>query len=139
VNSAAVQNLVYALDQVIHNFGAVAIVGFAVLSLLPSQRRVASEKTVFLALLIAWAIQGASGVIFGIVSLTFYGQLPDIHGIAVAAVSIKAVCVVLGLIVAGAGYSRASKSQIPRQYFSILSIGLGSIALAAAAFLRWFS
>jgi len=140
VSSAVLQNLIYALNQVIHNFGAAAIVGFATYGLVRRTDRILIQRAAFLGLVIGWAAQGISGAIFGITSLSFYGSLPDIHGVAVDALIIKMICVVAGFIVAFIGY-RKSTGEGQRAQFSLLLISfvLGATALSAAAFLRWFS
>ena len=91
-------------------------------------------------LVIAWAVQGVSGAVFGITSLLFYGAFPDIHGVAVVAVSIKMVCVVIGFIVAFIGFRKsAGEEPRPQRPLLLTSFMVGAVALSAAAFLRWFS
>ena len=139
MSSAVFQNLIYALNQVIHNFGAAAVIGFSTYGLLRRADNPAAQRSILLALTIAWAVQGVTGVTFGITSLYFYGKLPDIHGVAIIAVTTKIVCVILGLIVAVAGLRK--RSEIPSNYqiHILISFTLGVVALSAAAFLRWFS
>lgn len=86
-----------------------------------------------------WAVQAASGAAFGIASYAFYGRFPDIHGVAVTALFIKAACAVVGFFLAGIACLKWSRMQ--RHAFSIglLSSMLALVALSAAAFLRWFS
>lgn len=140
MSSAAQQNLVYALIQVFHNFGAAAVLGFATYGVLCRLGKQLVRRSVFLGLAIAWGIQGASGASFGIASFSFYGKLPDIHGIAVMAVSIKMICVAIGFLVALIGYRKSTGPAQHSQYLPlILSFVLGATALSAAAFLRWFS
>jgi hypothetical protein len=140
VSSAALQNLVYALIQVFHNFGAAGVLGFASYGVLRRAGNGLTRRSVFVGLAIAWGIQGASGASFGIASLSFYGKLPDIHGIAVTAVSIKMVCVAIGFFAAFVGYRKSGDLRERTQYLLlILSFVLGATALSAAAFLRWFS
>jgi hypothetical protein len=133
-----VQNLIYALIQVIHNFGAAAIVGMgayeAWLVRGSPGRRVASL------LAIVWALQASSGAFFGIVTYYYDGQLPDIHGVAVDALVIKVICAAAGFALAvsyakwGSGWSAKTS-----RFIWGASFALGAVALSAAAFLRWFS
>ena len=61
MSSAALQNLIYALIQVAHNFGAAAVIGFASYGLMRRVGQELTQRTAFLGLTIAWAVQGASG------------------------------------------------------------------------------
>ncbi len=131
--------LAYALNQVVHNFGAAAVLGLSAYGILQGLNREITQRTVFLILTIVWAVQGASGVMFGIATLSFYGQLPDIHGVAVIALWVKIVCAVLGLVVAFIGFRKSGGPQGPSLFFPIATFGFGATALTAAAFLRWFS
>jgi len=138
MSPAMLQNFIYALIQVVHNFGAVSVVALAIYGVwrahlgLP-QRRAA----LFLA--IAWATQVAGGTAFGATSLYFYGHLPDIHGIAVGALFVKIACAVIGFLTAAACFKVNSWcSRNPLTAWTASSV-LGAVALSAAAFLRWFS
>jgi len=133
-----VQNLIYALIQVTHNFGAAAIVGIGVYE--TWLVRGSPERRLAWLLAIVWALQASSGALFGIVTYYYDGQLPDIHGVAVDALVIKIICAVLGFVLAvsyakwGSGWS-AQKCRL----IWGASFALGAVALSAAAFLRWFS
>lgn len=132
------QNLIYAAIQVVHNFGAVAVVGSAVCALWPGLA--GPRKTLAWTVLWGWAAQAASGVAFGAVSWFYYGRFPDIHGIAVAALLIKVACAAAGFMLAaaylhsGIGWSERAQQTAWRA----LAV-LAATALSAAAFLRWFS
>jgi hypothetical protein len=132
-----VQNLIYALIQVIHNFGAAAIVGIGVYETWIVR---GPGRPLAWLLAIVWALQAASGALFGAVTYYYDRQLPDIHGVAVDALAIKIICVTAGFVLAvsyakwGSGWS-AQKCRI----FWGASFALGAAALSAAAFLRWFS
>ena len=134
------QNLAYALNQVAHNFGAAAVLGGAVLARWPVRQEPAARRKFAWLMLTGWVVQGGSGVVFGAVSYAYYGQFPDIHGIAIAALMVKIFCAAMGfLLVAaylryGAGWSAA---RIESAWNGL--IALATTALAAAAFLRWFS
>ena len=132
------QNLAYAAIQVVHNFGAVAVVGSAVgaLWLGPQGRRRALAWTV----LAGWAAQAASGGAFGGVSWFYYGQFPDIHGIAVAALLVKMACAAAGFVLAAWYLYRDTRWTAPVQQTVWRALALlAATALTAAAFLRWFS
>lgn len=134
------QNLAYALNQVAHNFGAAAVLGGAVLARWPVRHEAAARRKFAWLILAGWGAQVGSGMAFGAISYAYYGQFPDIHGIAVAALMIKVFCAGLGFLLAalylryGAGWSKA---RIESAWNGL--IALAATALAAAAFLRWFS
>ena len=132
------QNLAYALTQVAHNFGAVAVVA-APLYALWAVRPVGVRGVLWLVLL-GWALQLASGAVFGAVSLHFYGQFPDIHGIAIGALAVKVLCAMLALVlIALSLYARPSPDGRRSTVTWRILVTLGGTALTAAAFLRWFS
>lgn len=123
------QNLTYALIQIIHNLGAATIVGLSATALWQPQRRLAGWVAAI------WALQGMSGLMFGITTYFYEGHLPDIHGIAVDALIIKITCVILGFVLSLLLYAKQGwGAQLWRILFA-----LGVVALSAAAFLRWFS
>lgn len=134
------QNFIYALIQVIHNFGAVTVVatGAAALWLVAGNTAVRHRLMVLLAL--AWGIQVASGMLFGITTFLFEGHLPDIHGIAVDALFIKIFCALAGFILA-ISYVKLHFTWVAEKQLLVwrASFALGVIALSSAAFLRWFS
>jgi hypothetical protein len=134
------ENLAYALTQVLHNFGAVVVVGGAAAALWAPALPYISEKRLRRLVGIGWAVQIASGVGFGAVSYYFYGRLPDIHGVAVAALAIKVTCAVSGLGLAVLSLSRGDRWTDAKRRFLWRALAFLAItALAAAAFLRWFS
>lgn len=134
------QNLIYALIQVIHNFGAATVVATAASALWLVPGSVAAQHRIALFTAIAWAIQIASGVLFGITTYYFEHHLPDIHGIAVDALLVKICCAFAGFVLAVAYLRLNSGWTMSRQLFvwrALLTLGV--IALCSAAFLRWFS
>ena len=132
------QNLAYALTQVAHNFGAVTVV--AVPLYVVSAGRPERERRVLWLVLSGWALQLASGALFGLVSFHFYGQLPDIHGIAIAALSVKVLCAVAAVVLITVSLRlRAARGDRRAALIWLALAALGMTALAAAAFLRWFS
>lgn len=133
------QNLGYALTQVVHNFGAAAVVGGALAALWPSPRP-EFERLLCWLVYLGWLAQIASGSAFGAISYYYYGHFPDIAGIAVAALAIKVGCAVTGISLAvwfllGASSWREGRRKAVWHALA----GLGATALTAAAFLRWFS
>ncbi|HEY8888161.1 MAG TPA: hypothetical protein VIM35_06720 [Gallionella sp.] len=89
---------------------------------------------------VAWAVQVASGVLFGITTYYFERHLPDIHGVAVDALLVKICCAVAGLVLTVAYLRLNSGWTLTRQLLvwrALLTLGV--IALGSAAFLRWFS
>jgi len=131
------QNLAYATVQILHNFGAVAAVGGSVSAMLasPKDRR----KPAWIAFA-GWVTQAVSGPAFGMLSFYFYHRFPDIAGIAVAALTIKIVCAVLGFLLVTAYILPRPRC---RERFETLvwpaSTALAATALTAAAVLRWFA
>ncbi|MEQ1667041.1 MAG: hypothetical protein ABL868_01165 [Sulfuriferula sp.] len=132
------QNLVYAVIQIVHNFGATVVVGSAIYALWSRQAGV--RKPLAWAVLAGWVTQAISGGAFGAVSWFYYGRFPDIHGIAIAALIIKIGCAVLGAMLAAAYlYRGIAWSEQAQQITWFVLTMLAATALTAAAFLRWFS
>jgi hypothetical protein len=133
------ENLAYALTQVVHNFGAAAVLGGAVFILWPAFRFEHSRRFAWL-ILIAWGMQIASGSLFGAVSLHFHGETPDLSHVALIALIVKVTAATAGFLltalylVRGRGWHRTGVKQA----FQMLA-ALGVTALTAAAFLRWFA
>jgi hypothetical protein len=140
VSSATLQSLIYALIQVVHNFGAVLIIGLSVYGIGWLRRELPVQRRHALWLVIAWAVQVLGGAAFGATSFYFYGHLPDIHGVAVDALSVKIGCASGGFLITALYYQMS-----PRGWFRnsmlvwVTSLVLACVALTAAAFLRWFS
>lgn len=133
------ENLAYALTQVVHNFGAAAVLGGAAFALWPSPRLEYARAFGWL-ILGAWGAQIASGILFGLISLYYYGETPDLGSVAVAALAIKVAAAISGFLLAafylgrGKGWGHAS---LKRTFQGLAALAV--IALTAAAFLRWFS
>jgi len=135
------QDLGYALTQVVHNLGAVSVTGGAAaargLKLAEPQ---AAQRLLARLVLGGWVAQGASGLCFGAISYAGYGQFPDIHGIAIGALILKMMCAAAGFAVAALYLAREASWAAPgRQRAWTTQLALALTALAAAAFLRWFS
>lgn len=134
------QNLAYALTQVVHNFGAVAIVGGAIYGRSLRGADASARRRIAWLILVAWSAQAISGAGFGAISYAYYGHFPDIHGIAIAALFIKMACVAVGIVLAVA-LLRIQPRWSDGLQTAVLAaeVLLGVAALTAAAFLRWFS
>ncbi|OGS93249.1 MAG: hypothetical protein A2061_02290 [Gallionellales bacterium GWA2_59_43] len=139
-----VQNLAYSAVQVVHNFGAVATVGGSVTAMLaPPESR---KKLAWLAFA-GWSTQAISGPTFGMVSYYYYGRFPDISGVAIAALTIKILCVAAGVMLVAAYLCPCARyltscTSCMERFRSLVwpaSTILAATALSAAAFLRWFS
>lgn len=132
------QNLAYALTQVVHNFGASAVVGGAVAALWLARPEL--DRPLAWLVLSGWVAQMASGAAFGAISFYHYGQFPDLGAVAILALAIKLACAVSAFVLATFyllhGASRPDSWR--RGMWSLLAV-LGTLALTAAAFLRWFS
>lgn len=133
------ENLAYALIQVVHNFGAAAVLGGAVFMLWPASRLEHGRMFGWL-VLVAWSAQIVSGGLFGLASLYYYGKTPDLSSVAMTALAVKVAAAITGCLLAalylllGRAWSRISVIYT----FGTLAV-LGAVALTAAAFLRWFS
>ena len=134
------QNLAYALIQLVHNFGAVAIVGGAAAARWLARDVPATQRRLAWLVLAGWLAQSASGAGFGAVSYLFYGQFPDIHAIARVALMVKLACAAGGILLAAA-YLRLAADWLPERRGTVWNtlLLLGVTALASAAFLRWFA
>lgn len=134
------QNLAYALVQLAHNFGAVAVTGGAVAGWLIERRAEQQPRGLGWLVLAGWALQAASGAGFGVVSLAYYGHFPDLHGMAVAALAVKLSCATVALILGSFILKFAGDWPTARRRQSWAAlVGLAALALSAAAFLRWFA
>ena len=134
------ENLCYSVAQVVHNFGAVAVVGGATFTLFPATQTIATHRILAWLVGFGWVAQAMSGMSFAAISYYYYGKLPDIHGIAMAALLIKMLCAVSGLSIVILYLHYSAKLTIEHRHLAwqLLTV-LGIIALTAAAFLRWFS
>ena len=134
------QNATYALVQVAHNFGAVAVMGAPLFVLWPAHPGAGSLRAPAWMVFAGWILQGASGAAFGATSYYWYGALPDIHGVAVVALSIKVGCALAGIGLAAALLlDRPGKRDDRNRLLWRWLLAAGATALTAAAFLRWFS
>jgi preprotein translocase subunit Sec61beta len=90
------ENFLYARVQIAHNFGAAAVTGFSIAALWLKPGPSTLRRMAWLTLL-AWLVQAASGAGFGTVSFFEEGELPQIHHLALAALSIKIFCAALAV------------------------------------------
>jgi hypothetical protein len=132
-------NFAYALVQVLHNAGAAAVVGGpAAAWLWTREKRQVPAGLAWLTLL-AWVAQALSGIGFALTSFYTRGELPEIVGIALTALSLKLVCALMGAALAGYYLTKSqpwrdrTQQTIWRNLFFV-----GGTALCAAAFLRWY-
>src|SRR5256884_6566551 len=131
-------SLVYTGVQILHNFGAVAVVGSPAVAWWFARDNPAAQCRLAWLLVIGWAAQGASGAGFGMTSYFLKGQLPEISGVAVIALVAKIACATCGFAVGILYLKTASRWSVATR----LKVWQGMLALAgadltAAAFLRW--
>jgi hypothetical protein len=131
------EDILYSAVQIAHNFGAAAVTGLpiAALWLRPAPRvaLIMAQLT-----LLAWLVQGASGAGFGTVSFFMEGELPQIHHVALGALSIKIICAVLAIILLTVHFVRRAADEPGNPLWRSLAV-LGVTALTCAAVLRWFA
>lgn len=134
------ENLAYALVQLVHNFGAAAVTGGAIAAWWPSPQPAHAQRRLAWLVATAWIAQAASGALFGVVSFAWYGQFPDIAPLARVALAVKVLCAFGGIVLVTALLSRGRHwTETARLRAWRALAGFGVVALAAAAFLRWFS
>ncbi|MEO8505034.1 MAG: hypothetical protein ABI609_14135 [Acidobacteriota bacterium] len=132
-------DLIYALIQLGHNFGALAVTGIPVAALAREGVDGRYSRRLMLWLVAAWALQVASGSGFALASWTLKGALPEVEGIALVALSVKIGATVIGLGTAIVVAARAGRWTAPgRRTMYQFEIVVALVPLAAAAFLRWY-
>jgi hypothetical protein len=116
------------------------VVGTAASALWLVRGNAAVQHRLALLSAIVWAVQAATGALFGITTFLFEGHLPDIHGIAVDALLIKIFCALVGFIFAATYLKLDAGWTTNKRLLSWrVLLSLGIVALGSAAFLRWFS
>jgi hypothetical protein len=134
------ENLAYALTQVLHNFGAVVVVGSAAFALWAPALPPGPEKRLARLAGFGWVVQIASGAGISAIGYYYYSRFPEIHGVAAAAFAIKVTCATAGLALALLLQLRGDRWSETRRRLCWRALAvLAATALAAAAFLRWFS
>ncbi|HEY5604439.1 MAG TPA: hypothetical protein VIM41_15160 [Gammaproteobacteria bacterium] len=129
----------YALVQVAHNFGAVAVAGSpAAAWLWVREQRGAPELLAWLTVS-GWLVQAMSGVGFGLTTYLSRGELPEVTGLALIALYIKVACAAAGFSLSLFYLLAAPQWRGQSQCWIWPGLcALGITALSAAAFLRWF-
>jgi len=132
-----IESTLYALVQVAHNFGAVAVVGAPAAALY--FRPAAGLLRPLAWLMVAgWLVQLVSGAGFGAASYWLYQALPELHWFARAALAVKILCALAGIALGLHWLLRGDRGEWrPAPWRA--QTALGATALLAAAFLRWFS
>ncbi len=132
-------DMAYALVQVAHNLGAVAVVGSPAAAWLWAREQRVVPRLLAWFTASGWLLQALSGVGFGLTSYLSRGELPEITGVALLALYVKIGCVITGFSLAAFYLLRPLRlrQQTPRGFWpSLCAIGIS--ALSGAAFLRWF-
>lgn len=135
-----IANIFYTIAQIIHNFGAYAVVGGTIFGHWPTIQLLKDRQKLAWIVLIGWILQGSSGAAFGAISYIFHGKFPDIQSIGKAALILKLACTVIGFILT-AFYLRFVNVWHPRKSKIVWrwTTFFATTALVAAAILRWFS
>lgn len=134
------ENVFYTFVQIMHNFGACAVVGGSLLVSWPSRQESKTLQKLAWLVLIGWVVQGMSGAGFGITSYIFHGKFPEISVVARGALLIKVFCTMVGIVLTMAYLKNISAMNVIQTDRRWKWISLyASIALIAAAFLRWFA
>jgi hypothetical protein len=146
------EDFVYACIQLIHNLGAVAVVGSPAIAwwlvsssqviVQPSERTFTTTSmrhSLAWLTFFAWATQIGSGAAFGVTTYFLKHEIPELTGIGLSALLIKVscafICVVLTILYLRTGTSWSDRLQI-KVWQALFFIGL--TALISAAFLRWY-
>src|SRR3989442_3740842 len=119
-------SLVYTVVQILHNFGAVAVVGSPGVAWWFARDNPAAQCRLAWLLVIGWAAQGASGAGFGMTSYFLKGQLPEISGVALIALVAKIACVTCGFAVGILYLNMASRWSVGTR----LKVWQGMLGLA---------
>jgi hypothetical protein len=115
------------------------VLGGAVFALWPVPR-LESARAFARLICLAWGAQIASGILFGLTSLYFYGETPDLSSVALAALAIKVTAAISGFLLAASYLLRGRDWNRQRLRHTFQSLAaLAAIALTAAAFLRWYA
>lgn len=133
-------NFIYTLLQIVHNFGAAMVVGSPAVGywLLGQGDTTLQRRLAWLTVAGAVA-QVGSGIGFGLASQFVKGQLPEIEGVAFVALLVKLFCVAAIVVLMLRYVLTTASGEMPRQRrMWLVTLILGGVALAAAAFLRWY-
>ena len=132
-------DFIYTCVQLVHNFGAVTVVGSPAMALWLGDDDKATQHRLAWIMVLGWVAQGASGAGFGITSFYLKGHIPDVGGIALVALLVKIACALTGFLLAVI-YLRAGSAWSARGQLLLRQVMLGFavIAFSSAAFLRWY-
>jgi hypothetical protein len=134
-----VTDLVYALIQIAHNLGAVALIGLPVAAWVREGYTLVPSRALLLSAAVAWGVQALSGAGFAVASLKLKGALPEVEGVALAALVVKIAATVVGFALAALALWRSprwSSKGRRRGYAALVVCAL--VPMAAAAILRWY-
>ena len=150
-------NFLYTCVQMAHNLGAVAVVGspavaWVLIRVNQAARRLGSaeapdsstaaetlQRTLAWFTILAWSAQVASGAAFGATTYYLKSHLPELSGVAFAALGVKVGCAIAGFSLALV-YLRIASRWSARMKLIVWQtlFALGLTALMAAAVLRWY-
>jgi hypothetical protein len=134
--------LIYTLVQAGHNLGAVAVVASPAVALGlrgRGERPELNERRLAWLLLAAWGLQAASGAGFAAASYGLKGALPEVTGVALAALVVKMAATAAGFTLGAVLlWARRLAGGRPRAVAWGLGLVLAVAALTAAAPLRWY-
>src|SRR6266545_3191464 len=132
------ENFIYTCVQIVHNFGAVAVVGSPAVALwLGRENKVALHKLTWL-MALGWLAQAASGIGFAITSYALKGALPEVTGVTLVALALKVGCTFIGVVLAGLYLVTGSRwSTLNQLRMWKVMVIMTLTALSAAALLRW--
>jgi hypothetical protein len=132
------ENLIYTWIQIAHNFGAVAVVGSPAMGWWLERKNIAANRLALVALL-GFFVQGATGIGFAITSYSLKGAVPEVAGIALAALLVKVSATVIGFLAAAILWKKSPQWLVRRKILIWQIMLVFSIAaLMGAAVLRWY-
>src|SRR5207245_8968278 len=103
------ENFIYTLVQLVHNFGAVAVAGSPVVALwFGRENKIALHKLTWL-MALGWVAQGASGIGFAVTSYTMKGALPEVEGVELTALALKVGWYLMGVVLSGFYFISSSR------------------------------
>lgn len=132
-------SFIYTLLQIVHNFGAAMVVGSPAVGYWLGRGDTTLPRRLAWLTVVGAVAQMGSGIGFGLASRFIKGQLPEIEGVALVALLVKLFCVAAIVALMLRYVLTAASGEMPRQRrMWLATLILGTIALAAAAFLRWY-
>lgn len=132
------ENILYTCVQILHNFGAVVVVGSPAAGWWLERKNLMASRLALFALL-GWFIQGATGIGFALTSYSLKGAVPEVTGVALAALLVKIFGTVIGFTLAVLVRRKGSQWRLRSRILAWQTMLTASVAaLVAAAFLRWY-